>query len=94
MTLVEHQPTLAERVAEVAQTVAGIDIIGHAVELLKLAGHTATIVANRITVSDEIEARLTSVGGESWWNVYSIDGKPPVYVVGAQVVQPDWAGAE
>jgi hypothetical protein len=77
----------------VAQVVAGIGAIGHATRLLELAGHTATIVANRITVNHEVEARLTSTNGTFWWDVYAIDGKPPMFVVGAQVGPQNWLGA-
>ena len=68
---------------QVAKTVAGIAAIGHARHLLEQAGHSAPIVANRITVDREVEACLVNANGRSWWQVYRADGSPPVWTVGA-----------
>lgn len=77
----------------VARTIAGISLIGHARTVLERAGWDATIVANRITVNGIIEAHLISVKGSMWWNVYSCDGSPPTFTVGAQQhEESNWIG--
>jgi hypothetical protein len=63
----------------VAKTIAGIDQIGLARRALEEAGHSAHIVANRITVGS-IEAHLR----KSHWDVFDVDGSPPVWTVGTQ----------
>jgi hypothetical protein len=79
--------SMVERVAKV---VAGISVIGEARNALDLAGWTATITANRISVGEEILAQFlpAKVGSagliEARWVVYSIAGAHPVWVVGAE----------
>jgi hypothetical protein len=80
---------------QVAKMVAGISTIGHARTVLERAGWTATITANRITVNQEIEAQFIAVNGKTWWQIYTADGTPPVWIVGAAAVDPaNRVGAE
>jgi hypothetical protein len=75
----------------VAETIAGISTIGHARSVLERAGWRATIAANRITVGEEIIAQLipakTGTHGPitEQWIVHSLDGTPPVWIVGEDV---------
>jgi hypothetical protein len=87
---------MSEATAErVAQTVAGISIIGHAWRALESEGWTAVICGQRITVNDCVEAHFCGVNGHAWWDVYPSDGSGPVFTVGAHPVdQSTWAGAE
>ena len=79
----------------VAKTIASIHQIGYAQRALQEAGYTAKIVANRITVDGLIEAHLTLTNGSGWWTVYSIDGTPPVWTVGAfDNSTSSWLGAD
>jgi hypothetical protein len=79
----------------VAKTIAGISQIGYAQRALQEAGYTATIAANRLTVDKLLEANLVLSNGCGWWQVYAIDGKPPVWTVGAfsQAIS-NWLGAD
>lgn len=77
----------------VAKTIGGITTVGHARSMLQEAGWVATIVANRITVDRAVEAQLVSVNGKSWWNVYAVDGTPPVWTIGATTQEANWLGA-
>jgi hypothetical protein len=77
----------------VARSIAGIAIIGEARRILEFAGHTATIVANRITVDQDITAQLTTTKNGGWWQVYNSDGSPPVWTVGTQSEPTNWIGA-
>jgi hypothetical protein len=80
---------------QVARTINGISAIGHARSVLERAGYTATISANRITVNQEVTAQFMSVNGNSWWQVYTAQGRRPLWIVGGAVVdQANWFGAE
>jgi hypothetical protein len=80
---------------QVAEVVAGVSLIGLARHALETADFTATITANRITVNHEIIAQFLAVNGRAWWQVYRADGTPPVWIVGADAVDPaNWTGAE
>ena len=80
---------------QVAKVVAGISFIGLARDALETAGFTATITTNRITVNHEIIAQFLAVNGRTWWQVYHADGTPPVWIVGAEAVDPaNWVGTE
>jgi hypothetical protein len=83
-------------VEHVAKTITGVSQIGQARRLLELAGFTTKITGQRITVNTEIEAQLTSTGGQSWWQVYAIDGTPPVWTAGTQcpTAPSTWVGAD
>ena len=77
---------------QVAKTIAGISVIGHARTVLEHAGWSATITGNRITVCEEVEAQLipaktgTTYGPiAAQWVVSVIDGSRPVWVVGTEV---------
>jgi hypothetical protein len=70
---------------QVAKMVAGISTIGHARNVLERAGWCATIVANRITVNEQIVAQFVVMNGKTWWQVYTVTGTPPVWIVGAEV---------
>ena len=74
---------------QVAKTINGISAIGHARTVLERAGWTATITANRITVNQEVEAQFIAANGKTWWQVYTADGTPPVWIVGAEVDATD-----
>ena len=77
----------------VAKTIASISLIGVACRTLEQAGYTAKILANRITVDGVIEAQLGSTNGHAWWQVYAIDGTPPVWTVGGMdQTMSDWTG--
>ena len=78
----EEQGITAEKVAGV---VAGIHQIGDVRNLLELEGWTATILANRITVNHEIVAQFMASNGHFWWQVFHVDGTPPVFIVGTEV---------
>jgi hypothetical protein len=75
----------------VAKTIAGISTIGHARSVLERAGWRATIAANRITVGEEIIAQLIPAKTGTYgpitehWIVHSLDGTPPVWIVGSDV---------
>jgi hypothetical protein len=75
----------------VAKTIAGISTIGHARSVLERAGWRATIAANRITVDEEIVAQLIPAKTGTYgpiteqWIVHSLDGTPPVWIVGSDV---------
>lgn len=77
----------------IAKTIAGISLIGIAPRTLEQAGWDATITGNRITVDGTVEAQLVSTNGRGWWQVYSIDGVPPVWVVSATTEPTNWLGA-
>jgi hypothetical protein len=79
---------------QVAKTINGLPTIGHARTVLESAGFTATISANRITVNQQVEALLVAVNGKTWWQVYTVDGTHPVWIVGAAVDPSNWVGAE
>ena len=77
----------------IAKTIAGIGLIGDARSALEAAGHPATISADRLNVEGSFEARLLSVNGLGWWNVYSLDGIPPVWTVSAKCDEmSNWIG--
>jgi len=77
----------------VAKTIASISLIGVACRTLEQAGYTAKILANRITVDGVIEAQLVSTNGHAWWEIYAIDGTPPVWTVGGMdQTMSDWTG--
>ena len=80
---------------QVAKALNGISAIGHARTVLERAGFTAKITANRIAVNEDVSAQFMSVNGNTWWQVYSVDGTGPVCVVGAATVgRSNWVGAE
>ena len=77
----------------VAKTIASISLIGVARRTLEQAGYTAKILANRITVDGVIEAQLVSTNGHARWEIYAIDGTPPVWTVGGMdQTMSDWTG--
>jgi len=40
-----------------------------------------------------IEAQLVSTNGHAWWEIYAIDGTPPVWTVGGMdQTMSDWTG--
>ena len=79
----------------VAKTIAGIEQIGVAHRVLQEEGYAATIVANRITIAGVIEARLTQANGSGFWQVYALNGTPPVWTVGSSCVEASsWIGCE
>ena len=79
----------------VAKTIAGISQIGYAQRTLQEAGYAAKLSGNRITVDGLIEARLTESNGGGFWTVHSIDGRPPVWTVGAfETSSSSWLGAD
>jgi hypothetical protein len=79
----------------VARILAGNSHIGYARTELERAGHVAVLAGSRITVDHGVEAQLVQSGGRSWWNVYSTDGTPPTWTVGAANGETvDWRGAE
>jgi hypothetical protein len=98
MTEVQAAPLETEVIPTelVAKTIAGISLIGEAHRALEEAGWTVTIAANRITVDGVIETQLISSNGVGWWQVYRVDGTPPVWTVGAQSDNSasSWLGAE
>jgi hypothetical protein len=79
-------------VEEVAKVVSSIPVIGMARNALQVAGWTATIAANRITVDEGVLAQFipATVGPfgpiNARWIVYAADGTHPVWVVGAEQV--------
>ena len=95
MTQTQDAPTAADVITAemVAKTVAGIVQIGAARRALEKAGWTASIVGNRITVAD-YEAQLINSNGQGWWQVYAMDGTPPVWTVGTkcQDHSSNWIG--
>jgi hypothetical protein len=70
---------------QVAKVLSGVSAIGVARTALEQAGWNATIAGNRITVNQEVEAQFLAANGKSWWQVYTADGMPPVWIVGTQV---------
>lgn len=92
-TVLSATPATHELTAEaVARLVDGIAVIGHALTILRGAGHTAALVANRITVGQLVEAQLVTVNSTAWWHVYAIDGTPPVFTVGTAAEPANWIG--
>lgn len=86
MTEIIDRPDAAALTPEqVAKVVDGISFIGLARQALECAGFAASLVANRITVNQEIIAQFVSVNGTAWWQVYAAAGTPPVWIVGAEV---------
>lgn len=80
---------------QVAKTINGISAIGRACTVLERAGFTVTITANRITVNQQVTAHLMSVDGNTWWQVYTADGRRPLWIVGGTAVDASsWFGAE
>ena len=83
MTEVEEGSPVVTTTAEiVAKTIAGIPLIGQAHRTLCNAGYQVILAANRIIIDGEIEATLHGGDGVSWWQVYALDGTPPVWTVG------------
>ena len=70
---------------QVAKVLAGVAAIGVARTALEQAGWNATIAGYRITVKPQAEAQFIAANGKTWWQVYTADGTPPVWIVGAQV---------
>lgn len=71
---------------QVAKVVAGVSSIGLARRALERAGWSATVVANRITVNQDIIAQfIAGMNDEPRWLVYPITGTPPMWIVGAEV---------
>lgn len=79
--------SLVERVARV---VSGCSVIGEARNALSVAGWTATIAANRITVDEDVLAQFipAKIGNfglvSARWVIYSVAGTHPVWIVGAE----------
>ena len=93
----QETPPTAETVTPelVAKTVASIHQIGYAQRALSDAGHVAKITGNRITVDGVVEAQLTLSSGGGWWQVFHVNGKPPVWTVGAfDESSSSWLGAD
>jgi hypothetical protein len=93
--LVEELPVPASdilKVELVAKALASVSTIGVACTALQQAGWNATIAGNRITVNHEVEAQLITANGTTWWQVYTSDGKPPVWIIGAQTDRANWMG--
>lgn len=76
----------------VAKTITGISQIGSAHNALANAGWHPVVSKNRIIVDGIIEAQLLCANTAMWWNVYSVDGTPPIFTVGAHRVECDWIG--
>ncbi|RZT16238.1 hypothetical protein EV589_4398 [Mycobacterium sp. BK558] len=77
---------------QVAKVLASVSTIGVARTALQQVGLNATIAGNRITVDHQVEAQFITANGETWWQVYTPDGTPPVWIVGAQMDPADWVG--
>jgi hypothetical protein len=84
--VIDQSDAPAVTTEQVAKVVAGVSFIGLASRALERAGWSAAIVANRITVNHEIIAQFVAgTIDEPCWLVYTVTGKPPIWVVGAEV---------
>ena len=91
----ESAQPVAPTAESVAKIIEALATIGAARNALLAQGWSATIVANRITVNQEICAQYVCANGFCWWQVYAYDGTPPMWTVGARDDSAaSWAGAE
>ena len=77
----------------VAKVIAGTAMVGEALRALQDQGWTASLTGQRITVDNTIEAVLHGSNGQSWWNIFAMDGSPPVWAVGTRLAsEANWLG--